>query len=231
MPKGLQNKGIIRRNKILHAAVSLFLENGYEKTTTASIAKAAGVAPSSFFAAFESKEALLLTLTKLMFDSQFASAEQMTKGVEDPVLMYAVETAIQMYITECSEPLREIYVMAYSLPSTSEYIYSTTANRLARVFGLYLPEAKPKDFYEMDIASSGVMRAFMAKKCDVYFTMERKLRRFLQCGLAIYAVPEEKQRQVVETVLHMDLQSIAEKILSGIVAQVEAGLESAEAQI
>lgn len=43
MPKGLQHKGIIRRNKMLYAAVQLFLENGYEKTTTASIAKAAGV--------------------------------------------------------------------------------------------------------------------------------------------------------------------------------------------
>ena len=59
MPKGLQHKGIIRRNKMLYAAVQLFLENGYEKTTTASIAKAAGMAPSSFFAAFENKEALL----------------------------------------------------------------------------------------------------------------------------------------------------------------------------
>ena len=62
MPKGLQHKGIVRRNKMLYAAVQLFLENGYEKTTTASIAKAAGMAPSSFFAAFENKEALLLTL-------------------------------------------------------------------------------------------------------------------------------------------------------------------------
>ena len=47
MPKGLQHKGIVRRNKMIYAAVKLFLENGYEKTTTASIAKAAGMSPSS----------------------------------------------------------------------------------------------------------------------------------------------------------------------------------------
>ena len=35
MPKGLQHKGIVRRNKMIYAAVKLFLENGYEKTTTA----------------------------------------------------------------------------------------------------------------------------------------------------------------------------------------------------
>ena len=71
MPKGLQHKGIVRRNKMIYAAVKLFLENGYEKTTTASIAKAAEMSPSSFFAAFDNKEALLLTLVKTMFGSQF----------------------------------------------------------------------------------------------------------------------------------------------------------------
>lgn len=225
MPKGLQHKGIVRRSRMLHAAVKLFLENGYEKTTTASIAKAAGMSPSSFFAAFESKEALLLTLVKLMFDSQFSSAEQLTGQTEDPVLLYAIETALQMYITECSEPLREIYVVAYSLPSSSEYIYNATSERLAQIFGSYLPEAQPKDFYEMEIASGGIMRAFMARKCDLYFTMERKLRRFLQCGLTIYSVPAEKQRQVVETVLSMDLESMAHRVLEGIVAQVEKDVE------
>lgn len=40
MPKGLQPKGVARRNKMLLAAVQLFLENGYEKTTTAAIARA-----------------------------------------------------------------------------------------------------------------------------------------------------------------------------------------------
>lgn len=43
MPRGLQRKGIERRNKLLHAAIKLFLKNGYEKTTTASIAKEAGI--------------------------------------------------------------------------------------------------------------------------------------------------------------------------------------------
>lgn len=31
MPRGLQQKGLTRRNKMLLAAVKLFLENGYEK--------------------------------------------------------------------------------------------------------------------------------------------------------------------------------------------------------
>lgn len=61
---------------MIYAAVKLFLENGYEKTTTASIAKAAGMSPLPF-AAFDNKEALLLTLVKTMFGSQFDKAEKL----------------------------------------------------------------------------------------------------------------------------------------------------------
>ena len=225
MPRGIQRKGIIRRNKILRSAVKLFLEGGYEKTTTANIAQAAGMAPSSFFAAFENKEALLYTLTESMFESQFDNAEKLIGSSADPLLVYAVETALQMYITELSEPLRELYVMAYSLPTTSEYIYQNTAKKVGTLFKDYVPGAQEKDFYEMDIASAGVMRGFMAKHCDLYFTIDQKLKRFLGCCFTLYHVPQEKQDEVIGAVLAMELKPIAEKIIADTVARAEQGCE------
>ena len=225
MPRGIQRKGIIRRNKILRSAVKLFLEGGYEKTTTANIAQAAGMAPSSFFAAFENKEALLYTLTESMFESQFDNTEKLIGSSADPLLVYAVETALQMYITELSEPLRELYVMAYSLPTTSEYIYQNTAKKVGTLFKDYVPGAQEKDFYEMDIASAGVMRGFMAKHCDLYFTIDQKLKRFLGCCFTLYHVPQEKQDTVIGAVLEMELKPIAEKIIVDTVARAEQGFE------
>ncbi len=225
MPRGIQRKGIIRRNKILRSAVKLFLEGGYEKTTTANIAQAAGMAPSSFFAAFENKEALLYTLTESMFESQFDNTEKLIGSSADPLLVYAVETALQMYITELSEPLRELYVMAYSLPTTSEYIYQNTAKKVGTLFKDYVPGAQEKDFYEMDIASAGVMRGFMAKHCDLYFTIDQKLKRFLGCCFTLYHVPQEKQDEVIGAVLAMELKPIAEKIIADTVARAEQGFE------
>ena len=225
MPRGIQRKGIIRRNKILRSAVKLFLEGGYEKTTTANIAQAAGMAPSSFFAAFENKEALLYTLTESMFESQFDNAEKLIGSSADPLLVYAVETALQMYITELSEPLRELYVMAYSLLTTSEYIYQNTAKKVGALFKDYVPGAQEKDFYEMDIASAGVMRGFMAKHCDLYFTIDQKLKRFLGCCFTLYHVPQEKQDVVIGAVLAMELKPIAEKIIADTVARAEQGFE------
>ena len=218
--KGLQPKGIARRNKMLLAAIQLFLEQGYEKTTTAQIARAAGMSPTSFFAA------LLLTLTQIMFENQFAKARAFAKDME-PLMVYCLETSLQIYITELSEPLREIYVMAYTLPSTTEYILKSTAVQIKAIFSPFMPEAEDKDFYEMDIASGSIMRGFMARKCDMYFTVQKKISRFLECCLKLYDVPKEKRASLIEAVLAFDLHSVAKRLIDEIIAKAETGLEKA----
>lgn len=223
--RGKQASGLLTQQKMLRAAVKLFLEKGYEGTTTAEIARAAGMTPSSFFRAFPSKEALLLELDKRMFSGQFALAEQHSTA-QDPVLLYAVETAIQLHIAELTEPLRELYVTGYSLPTTSAYIYHSTAKRLQTIFGPYLPEAQPKDFYEMEIASASIMRGFMSVPCDVYFTMEAKISRFLDCSLKLYDVPKEKRAAITAAVLQMDLHTMALGIIQKTVQQAEKGFEA-----
>lgn len=110
---GKQPSGLLTQKKMLHSAISLFLEKGYEKATTAEIARGAGMTPSAFFRAYPSKEALLLELVKQMFDNQFAEAERRT-GEMDQLMMYAVETALQMHLAELSESMRDLYVTAYS---------------------------------------------------------------------------------------------------------------------
>ena len=210
---------------MLQAAVTLFLEKGYARATTGEIAKAAGWGQSAFFHAFPSKEGLLLELVKRMFGGQFALAEQFG-GADDPLLLYAVETALQLHIAELSEPLRELYVTAYSLPSTSAYIYRSTAERLQGIFGEYLPHAQAKDFYEMEIASAGIMRSFMAVPCDLYFTVEVKIARFLDCSLKLYDVPKEKRAAITAAVLQMDLHTMALGIIQKTVQQAEKGFEA-----
>ena len=126
---GKRTSGLLTQQKMLRGAVSLFLEKGYEGTTTAEIVRAAGMTPSSFFRAYPSKEALLRELVRRMFSGQFALAQQHS-GPTDPVVLYAVETAIQLHIAELSEPLRDLYVTGYSLPTTSAYIYPVSYTHL-----------------------------------------------------------------------------------------------------
>ena len=132
--------------------------------------------------------------------------------------------ALQLHSTE----LRELYVMAYTLPTTSAYLYRSTAERLQGIFGPYLPGAQPKDFYEMEIASAGIMRSFMAVPCGVYFTIEAKITRFLDCALKLYNVPEERRQEVTATVLTLDLHAMAADTIQRTIQQAEAGFEPPE---
>lgn len=225
MPKGKLLNGLVTQQKVLRSAVALFLEKGYTRTTTGEIATAAGIGQSSFFHVFPSKEALLLELVKRMFSGQFALAGQHS-GEEDPVFLYAVETALQLHIAELTEPLRELYVMGYTLPSTSAFIYRSTAARLQKIFGEYLPNAEPKDFYEMEIASGSIMRGFMSVPCDLYFTPEAKITRSLECSLKLYDVPKEKRAAITAAVLRMDLHAMAAGIIQKTVQQAEKGFEA-----
>ena len=174
---------------------------------------------------FPSKEALLLELVQRMFDGQFALAEQYA-AAQDPVFMYAVETALQLHIAELTEPLRELYDMAYSLPTTAAYLYKSMTTRLQLVFGRYMPEAQLKDFYEMEIASGSLMRGFMSVPCDLYFTIEAKINRFLECSLKLYDIPKPQREAMITAISNIDLHAMAAGIVQKTVQQAEAGFDA-----
>ena len=230
--KGLQPSGIRRRNKMIYAAVVLFLENGYEKTTTAQIARRAGRQIALIvqkrrrvFEAVKRLRLCPLALVREMLAEQFKWTERLLGERPDPLLLYCAETALQIHITELSPELRELYMTAYSLQSTSEYIYQNISKKLETFFAPYLPGAQASDFYELEIASAGVKRGFMGRPCDLYFTIERKLRRFLSCCMRLYCVPEEKQEQVIARVLQMDLRTQAQEIVARRCAARRRGLK------
>lgn len=223
--RGRKPSGLLTRQRLLRAAVALFLEKGYTNTTTTEFSRAAGIGQSSFFHVFPSKEALLLELVQRMFDGQFALAEQHA-AAQDPVFMYAVETALQLHIAELTEPLRELYVTAYSLPTTAAYLYKSMTTRLKLVFGSYMPQAQLKDFYEMEIASGSLMRGFMSVPCDLYFTIDAKVNRFLECSLKLYDIPKPQREAMITAISKIDLHAMAAGIIQKTVQQAEAGFEA-----
>lgn len=208
------------KESILAACVRLFLEQGYGKTTLAQISKTAGVSISSFQNIFVNKEGVLLELTQIMFDGQFDAARNLGGQDLKPVFVYAAETAIQLTLTELNENMREVYVAAYSNPAAAEYICKRTADELEQIFLPYNPDCTASDFYEFEIGSSGIMRGFMAKKCDRYFTLEKKLTKFLTMALRAYNVLKEEIDQALAFVLSLDIRAISEEIMHRLFASL-----------
>lgn len=102
------------KRRILTACVRFFLEKGYTRTTVAEIVKEADVSISTFQNVFRTKDGVLVELVKFMFGSQFDMAGQIAGQKLPPVYVYAVETSIQLALTELNENLRDIYLEAYS---------------------------------------------------------------------------------------------------------------------
>lgn len=208
-----QNTKNSTKNRILAACVKLFIEHGYYKTTLSKIVKEAGVSFSSFQNLFRTKDGVLLELTEYMFDRQFEAAKFVGGKDINPIYIYVVETAIQMTITELNDNIREIYVEAYSHPESSEYIYRRTAAELSRIFDKYNPDKTEGDFYETELATAGIMRNYMARKCDQYFTLDKKLSSFLSISLRVYNVPQKEIDESIAYILGMDIEELSNKIM------------------
>ncbi len=201
------------KKRILTVCVKLFLEKGYKKTTLAEIVEKANVSYSSFQNIFRAKDGVLTELAESMFANQFAMARDAAGAALPPVCVYAVETAIQLTLTERNENLREIYIEAYTQKEASEYIRRETAKELHQIFGPYQPELTARDFYDMEIGSAGIMRGYMARPCDGALTLEKKLRLFLTMTLRAYDVPKEEMEQAIRFVEGLDIRAIAERVM------------------
>ena len=201
------------KRKILTVCVRLFLEQGYKNTTVSQIVDEAGVARGSYLNLFPTKDRILLELTETMFGGQFGVARSIADSKLPPVYAYAVETAIQMTLTELNENLREIYIEAYTQKEASEFIFRETAKELYQIFGPYQPELTARDFYDMEIGSASIMRGYMAHPCDEELTLEKKLRLFLTMSLRAYNVPKEETEQAIRFVEGLDIRTISEQVM------------------
>ena len=201
------------KKRILTVCVKLFLEQGYKKTTVAQIVQQASVSNSIFQNIFRAKDGVLTELAQSMFSNQFAMARSMTGAQLPPVYTYAVETAIQMTLTELNENLREIYIEAYTQKEASDYIFRETAKELYQIFGPYQPGRTARDFYDMEIGSASIMRGYMAHPCDAELTLEKKLRTFLTMSLRSYHVPEDEIKKAVDFIGGMDIRAVSERVM------------------
>ena len=109
------------KKRILTVCVKLFLEKGYKQTTLAEINEKAGVSFSQFQNIFRAKDGVLTELVEFMFENQFAMARSAAGAKLPPIYVYAVETAIQMTLTELNENLRDAFA-AHNVEMTYDHL-------------------------------------------------------------------------------------------------------------
>ncbi len=203
------------RTLVLHSATKLFIENGYTNTRIKDIAADSGVGYNEIFRMFTDKDTLLSHLVDLVIEHQFEVSKNVLSNItNDELFLYVFESVLQLYITELNENIREMYAVSYSLPSTSHKIYDYFSSKIETIFKKYLPEYETKDFYELEIATAGIMRGFIINPCNMYFTIDRKVQRFIRTTLKIYEVPREKIEEVIAFIESFDMKAYAEGVVA-----------------
>lgn len=217
----LRKSSLPTKEHTLAICARLFLEQGYRETTIKQITTEAGISNSSFQNFFRNKEGILAELARIVFSSQFDAARAAAGNELPGIFTYALETSVQLVLTERDEHLREIYVAAYTQPETSEFIHENTARELKSIFGDRFPEFTEQDFYEMDIGSAGLMCGYMAKPCSIHFPLERKVERFLSSALRTYRVSEDELAQILSFIRGQDIGVIASGVFSRLLTALE----------
>ncbi|MBQ7225531.1 MAG: TetR/AcrR family transcriptional regulator [Clostridia bacterium] len=211
------------RSKVLHAAAKLFLAKGYTNTTLRELAAMSGVNYGSLTFTFKNKETILSELVGFVLDGQFEFTERLLEGkTEDKILFYAAETTLQLYMAESSEHIRELYSLSYSLEASSDIIYTKITKKLAEIFKEQYPNYTQGEFYEKELASAGIMRNYMTRPCGIYFTMDRKVRAFLENTFLLYEIPRAKIEEAIKFVSQFDYEALAEQVIDNMLAYLES---------
>jgi AcrR family transcriptional regulator len=222
MARPLNRKKEITKSLVLHSASKLFIERGYENTRIKDIAEVAGVSYNDVFRLFGDKDTILSELVGLVLECQFETSEKVLKDkVPNKLYTYAFETVLQLYIAESQEHIREMYMVSYSLPHSLQTVHKTITKKLEEVFKDLLTDFETKDFYELEIASAGIMRGYLSVPCDIYFTMDRKVKRFIESNFKIYDVDNETIRNILEFLREFNFEEIANDVLNSLFTYLE----------
>jgi len=119
IPTQVKNQDLVqrRRHQIVDAAVELFIQNGFHKTTTRQIAKAAGVSIGSLYEYVASKEDVLyLVCDAIHAEMHRGMAEAMQRVADQGNPLAEVVRAYLMVCDHMNDHILLIYQETQSLP-------------------------------------------------------------------------------------------------------------------
>lgn len=96
------------RREIMEASWSLFLEKGYDKTTTRDIVRKAGILNGSLYNRFKSKEDILIAIISDALNDSMAEAEKFLKSDNGPLMVLCIPMAIELYAASKSKKLASL---------------------------------------------------------------------------------------------------------------------------
>jgi AcrR family transcriptional regulator len=135
---GQTPRGVATRARIVEVATALFVKDGYQSTTMAAIAKAAGVSPQAVYLAFGSKAAILKVANDVAVVGDHDEVPLIERPWADDLRARvdargALDLALEVVtsITERAAPIYEVTRSAAAEPEVAKLLDQWMRQRLA----------------------------------------------------------------------------------------------------
>jgi AcrR family transcriptional regulator len=190
IPTQVKNQDLVqrRRRQIVDAAVELFIQNGFHKTTTRQIAKAAGVSIGSLYEYVASKEDVLyLVCDAIHAEMQRGMAEAMQRVANQGNPLAEVVRAYLLVCDRMNDHILLIYQETQSLPHKWRRVVLENEVRITGLFTRALTQLMADgkipllsetamDLIAHNIAVIGHMWTFRRWFLSRHFTIEDYIR-------------------------------------------------------
>ncbi len=208
------------KDKIIRVSTTMFLEEGYSKTSPQMIAKELEISTGNVTYYYPTKEHILAVLTDWLCKYQWKLIKDEADDGMSSLLALCFELMTMASACEESEVAKDFFVSTYQSPKCLEIIHNNDTARAKEVFTEYCPDWTDEQFRESEILVAGIEHATL-NAIDKSVPLETRISGALNTIMTIYNVPEEIRKIKIEKVLAMDYRSLGKRIFKEFKEYVE----------
>ena len=201
------NRGELTRNEIIRVAANRFLNDGYTKTTVASMAKSLNMSTGNMTFYFPTKDHMLAELVDMLGKYQWSLMEDEAKDGYSSVMAICLELLTIASACEQDEIAKDFFLSSYRSELCMERIRKNDKKRAKEVFKEYCIDWTDEYFEEAETLVSGIEYATLLTTSESAPLVIR-VSGALKTILSIYNVPKEVRDQKIKKVLSTDYQKL-----------------------
>ena len=197
----------LTRNEIIRVAANRFLNDGYTKTTVASMAKALNMSTGNITFHFPTKEHMLAELVDMLFRYQWKMMEDEARDGYSSVMAICLELLTIASACEQDEVAKDFFLSTYRSEICMYRIRRNDKERSKEVYAPYCPDWTEEHFIEAEVLVSGIEYATLLTTSDSA-PLDVRVAGALRTILSIYNVPKEVRDQKIKRVLSMNYKAL-----------------------
>ena len=197
----------LTRNEIIRVAANRFLNNGYSKTTVASMAKALNMSTGNMTFHFPTKEHMLAELVDMLCKYQWKLMEEEARDGYSSIMAICLELLTIASACEQDAVAKDFFLSTYRSELCMDHIRRNDKARAKEVFKEYCSDWPEEYFSEAETLVSGIEYATLLTTSDSA-PLEIRVGGALKTILSIYNVPRQVWDQKIVKVLSMDYKTL-----------------------